>query len=326
MAKYIGRRISVGFGKETTRGTSVAASQWQPHTSLEFDEMVEYAKNEAGHGTIFGQKDANIVTRWGEGNINGLIYDKQLGYPLLSLLGTVNSAAKSGGNSSVYDHTFTLQESAQRQSLTIATDEANGDYRFPNAVIDELNIKFELGKLIEFESKFMSVKGASATNSPSFATDAYFFRPQDFSLKTATDTAGLSGASATTVQGFSLSFKANSEADKVLGAVDPRDFVSKEFAVEGELTMVYEAETMKNYALQGTKRAMEVSLINTGVTIGASANPGLVITLDEVVFDAYTREKALGDIVLVTLGFSANYLLSASRFGNVVVTNLQASY
>jgi hypothetical protein len=326
MAKYIGRKIQVGFGKESSRGTAVAASQWQPQTSLDFDEKVEYAKNEAGHGTIFGQRDGVVVTRWGEGNINGLVYDKPFGMILLSLLGTVNSAAKAGGNSSVYDHTFTLQESAQRQSLTIATDEANGDYRFANAVIDELSINYELGKIVEFESKFLSVKGASATNSPSLATDAYFFRPQDFSFKHATDTAGLSGASATAVQSFKLTFSANAEPDKVLGSTDPRDFVSREFAVTGEVGMVYEAETMKNYALQGTKRAMEISLVNTGVTIGASANPGLVITLDEVVFDDYSREKALGDLVMVTLPFSANYLLSAARFGNVVLTNLQASY
>ena len=326
MAKYFGRKIGVGLGKETTRGTAVAATHWQAQMELDFDEQVEVARLEAGYGTIVKQRDAVITARWGEGTLSGPILDKPFGLILLSLFGTDTPVAFSGGDSAVYTHTFTIAESAQHQSLTISTDEANGDYRFPLAVVDELEIEYTLGKIVEFKAKLMAQKGASATNTPSYATDAYYFRPQDFSFKYAADVAGLGGASATPLRAFKINMKQGAVREHVLGSTDPRDFPNGEWEGTGELEFVMEDETMKALVLAGTKRAMLISLVNSGQTIGATKNPSLIITLEEVQFDKYSRDKKLGDLVVVKIGFTANYKLSASRLGAIDLINLVASY
>lgn len=47
MPKISGRKIAVGFGKETTRGTAVAPSLWYPRVDMDFDEKIESVENES---------------------------------------------------------------------------------------------------------------------------------------------------------------------------------------------------------------------------------------------------------------------------------------
>lgn len=66
MAKYIGRQINVGFGKETTRGTAVAIARWLPKTDFSFDEKMETIQDESSIGVITDARDSFVAKRWAE--------------------------------------------------------------------------------------------------------------------------------------------------------------------------------------------------------------------------------------------------------------------
>lgn len=325
MTKYIGRRISVGLAKESTRGTAVSPTYWLPHKGVKHERKVEYAFNDSAQGTIMDNVGAEITKEFSEGGFDSLIGDKHMGLVLYALLGTLSTATKSG-ESIVYEHTFTLAETATHQSLTIGLDEAQADKRFALAVLDTLSIAFERGKILEYSAKFMSKKPSTGTSLTPAAVSENIFRPQDFQLKFASSLAGLDAASETLVQSFSIQFNKNVEADDVLGDTEPQDFLNKQVEVTGEFTMIYNATTEEDYAFNNTVRAMRIKLTNSGTTIGSASNPDLKIDLAKCTFTEVSHARGLDNIVMVTVAFKGAYSTSDSSFGNIVLTNLVSSY
>lgn len=325
MTKVLGRKIGVGLGKESSRGTAVAASFWLPWNAFSHNEKNEVSKLDAGYGTIHRVVDGKITRLWAEGELGGPITDKAFGLLLLSMFGTVNSAAKSSPNTSVYDHTFTVQEGVQHQSLTLNTDDAIQDYRFPRCMVDELTIMYEQSKLLEFSAKLFSENGATATNTPSYSAEN-IFRPQDLTFKYAADAASLDAASAVTIKSAKLTFKQNVAYDWNLGSTSPTDINNTSWEVTGEITQMMEDETIKALVLAGTQKALRFDLQNTAVTIGTSANPGLKISLNQVMFDEEVKEMSVGDLTLITYTFEAQYKISESKMAEAVLTNLTTSY
>lgn len=325
MSKYIGRKISVGIGKESSRGTAVAPTNWLPITAFNHEGKVENAYCEAAQNTIVDSFDAAVIKEWAEGGFDALIGIEGFGLILLSALGSVSSAT-AGGETVVYDHTYTLQESAQHQSLTLAVDQANGDKNYALAVVDSLSLTFEKNKILDYSVGMMSKKGASATLTPSFSAENKF-RPQDFSVKVASNIAGLSGASAIAdVKSLSLEISKNVEADDVLGDTEPTDFLNKQVNITGEMTLSYDVTTYENLVLNGTHQAMRIDLTNSDVTLGTATNPQLKIDLAKCVFEEVSFDRGLDNIVLHTVSFRAVYSLSDAKVGDIVLTNTTASY
>lgn len=325
MSKYIGRLIKLGIGKETVRGSVASASYWLPITKVEHGDKAEYAMNEAGYGTIVDSVGGEVVKNYGEGGFSALIGDKHFGLILYALFGAISSGARIAPNADVYDHTFTLQEGAQHQSLTIGVDEANGDYQFPLSVLNSLELKFETMKLLEYVASFKSKKGASATLTSALPAEN-IFRPQDFHFYIATNLAGLAGASEIAVKSCNLKIEKEVEDQDSLGSVEPTDILNKQVKITGSITLVWDAETYKNYVLAGTTKAVRIKLTDAGAIIGSGLNPELIIDLAKCVFNDFSRDTALGNIVMQTIGFKAVYSTTDSKVGQAVLTNIVASY
>lgn len=66
MSKITGRSVSIGFGKETTRGTAVPASVWFPKTDISFDEKIETLVKEQSIGSIMDATGHEVVKTWSE--------------------------------------------------------------------------------------------------------------------------------------------------------------------------------------------------------------------------------------------------------------------
>lgn len=324
MTKHIGRRISVGIGKETTRGTVAAAAYWLAMTGINHEGKVENAYCNAAQGTIVDSNDAEIVKEWAEGGFDALIGSKHFGLILYSLLGTVSSTT-AGGETIVFDHTFTLAETAQHQSLTLSVDQPNGDKQYALATMASLSLAFEKGKILDYSVNMMSKKGATATLTPAFTTETKF-RPQDFTFKLAATLATLGAAPAIEVKSVNLEFSKELESDDVLGDTEPVDFLNRELMISGDVTLTYDNQTYEDLMLNGTHRAMRITIQNTGVTIGNASNPTIQIDLAKCVFEEVSFDRGLGDIVKHTLKFKAVYSNSDSKVGEIVLTNLEASY
>ena len=329
MSKGIGRLFSLGIAKETTRGTAISTADfWIPFSEMAVEEKDQKAIDDQAFGVIEDSLGQSIVKQWAEGNFKAPIGDKHIGLILYSIFGGLSTGANADGSGNVKDHTITVGQSSQHQSLTLFLDDPLGaqDYKHALGVVTSLDISYELGKFLEYNASVKAKKGATATLSPSPASENRFL-PQHLTFKLASNLAGLTGASATSIRSLSLKIDQNVEDDDVLGSAAPNDFLNKQFSIEGQLEATWQNESdFKTAALAGTAKAMRVDLKNTDVTIGTSANPELRIDLAKVIFKEITRPVKINDVVRQTLSFKAHYSTGDSKMATILLTNLQASY
>lgn len=324
MPKHIGRLISVGLAKETTRGTRVASQYWLPTKSADHSGKREYVHDDSALGVIHDAQESEVVKEWAEGGFSALMGSDHFGLVLLGLFGTVGSVESA--DAGVYDHTFTVDNTAQHDTLTIELDQPNGDKSYSLAAITNLEVAFELGKYLDYTAGFMSKKGATQALTPAYASESRF-RPQDLTVKFAGNAAGLAAASAVCVKSLTLTVEKNVESDDCLGDKEPQDFVNKSLMITGSLTLNYDSQTYENLALNGTKQAMRLDLANTDVTIGAASNPQLLIDFEKVSFEEVSFERGLDSLVTQTLTFKVLYNTSASKaITSCVLTNTVSSY
>lgn len=328
MAKGIAKLFSFGIAKEAARGTAEAsASYWIPWLNLDVQERDSKALDEASIGVIEDSVDQKIVKQWADGKWDAPIGDKHFPLVLLAALGSISSAVK-GGETVVYDHTITVAQNAQHPSLTLFIDDplAAADYKHALGVISSLEVRYELGKFLQYTANIKAKKGASATITPSTTSENKFLS-QHLTFKLATNLAGLDAAGATSLKSLNLKIEKNVEDDDVLGNVAPADFLNKQFSIEGTLEAIWQNESdFKTAALAGAAKAMRVDLVNSDVTLGTASNPRVKIDLAKVIFKEITRPLVVGDIVKQTLAFKAHYSTGDSKMITILANNLIASY
>jgi len=323
MAKIIGRQVNVGIGKETVRGTAVTPGFWLKQLSVDFDDKVDYVTNEQSNGVIEDSDGADVIKKWAEGKIEGNISDQSIGLILLATLGSVNSAVK---ETTAYNHTFSVNQSAQHQSLTVdIKNGANEHLAFPNCMVSDLELQYSQKEYAKFIAEFKGKKGAASVTSPAYIAENIFIGKHAV-FKIANDLTGLTAASPIVLRSMNLKISKGVEADDVLGALDPSDFYNGQISVSGSVELTYDDATYKALSLAGTKKAMRIDLQNTDVTIGASSNPGLQIDLANAKFVEYSLKRDLKGIVTQSLNFKAYFSSADSKMITALLTNTKTSY
>lgn len=324
MSKFIGRLADIGIAKEASRGTAESvASFWLPKLSLTLDDGIEQVVDESSVGVIEDSADAKIVGKFATGEIEGNIYDKSFGLVLLSALGSVSTG--SAQQTVVYPHTFTVLQSAQHPALTLFLDDANQDYKYPLAVIDQLELDFSLGQHARYTASFRSKVGETASLTPSYSAENVFL-PQHITLKYADDEDDLGSGTEVNVRNVKLTISKNIEDDRKLGSLNQVDILNKQFSVEGQIEMVFDANTFKTFMLGDTAKAIRIELTNSDVTIGSSLNPKITIDMAKVKFSSFEKNYENGEIVMATVNFKAFYSTTESEMITVDLVNLQTSY
>ena len=324
MAKFIGRLADVGIKKESVRGTAeTTATFWIPKVSLSLDDGVEQAIDESSIGVIEDSPNAAVVGKFATGEIEANIADNSFGLILLGALGSVSTSGPS--QTTVYTHTFSVQEDAQSDALTFFLDDENQDYKFALGMIDTLDLDVMLNGFAKFTAGFRSKVGAAATNAPSYTLGNNFL-PQHASLSSATALAGLSSPTTVNVRSVKLSLKKNVEDDRKLGSLDPADILNKQLSLEGTVELVFNDNTFKTQMLADSSLAVRLRLTNTDVTIGSSLNPQITIDMAKVKFSKFEKKYENDDIVVATVDFKAFYSASDSKMFTVELVNTTSSY
>ena len=322
---FIGRKLEVGIGKESSRGTAVTPTYWLMKTKASVEDQVDYVDNDESFGNISDSADSQISKNMGGGNIEGIVKDKSVGLLLLGALGSVASVQR-GGDVTVYDHTFSLLNSNQHPCLTVECKNDLEQKAYALAMIESLKLTAELGKYAEFSAAFKSKKGATAVNSPAYAALENNFVAKMISVKIASTQAGLTGASAIKVKKIELDITKNLVEDMQIGNVEPVDIYNQEFTVEGTIEAIYDATTFKALYTAGTKNALRIDLNNSDVTIGSTGHPELVIDLYRCAFKDWKRSDDNKGIVTQTIKFKGEYSITDAKFMTAVLTNLATSY
>jgi hypothetical protein len=322
--KFIGRIADIGIAKETTRGTAEsAATFYLPKMSFTYDDVIDQIMDESSVGVIEDATDAKVVGKHGVGEFEGNIGDKSIGLLLYATFGTL--ATTTAGETSTYQHTFSIQEDAQSDSLTIFQEDPNADYKYPLGMVDSFGITAVVGEFAKVTVGFRSKVGTTGTLTPSYTAENRFL-PQHGTLKYGVAQSNLASGTAVNIRSIQLSISKNVEDDMKLGSVDPVDILNKQVSVEGTVEMVYDSELFKTQMLADTAQALRIELENTDVTIGTTLHPKLTIDLYKVKWGEFTRNYGNNDIVTVTAKFKGLYYLTDSAMIKAVLVNGQATY
>lgn len=329
MTYQIGRRINVGISRETVRGVSNIAPQfWLPKMDLSIDDKVNFVVNDQSYAVIEDAIGQDLATTYSEGSVTGRIDYSSFGLLMLATFGNEVSQAAHAGETVVYDHIFSVSESAQHPSLSISAvgDNEGTGVRYKLGMINQLDIMFEINKYCTYKAAFRANTSVAVASTAAFSTVEVPFLPQQGSVKFATNLAGLAAASAINLRKLNLTVKKNIEEDWTIGSTSAADRVNKEFSIEGTLEIVYDSRTYIDTNLAGNvSKAMRIQAVNTATTIGVAANPSLTIDLPLVKIQEVARKITNKDLVMQTLKFKAFYSQPDAEMMTTTLVNKQSA-
>lgn len=324
MSDFSGRKISVGLGRETTRGTSVAPSYWVRHLDLDFLNKKEKIMNESAMGVLDKYSGAEIVKEFAQGKLGGKITDKTFGLILASMFGATPTSVQRGATG-VYDHTYAQSQSNTGVSLTLTRKDGNTNKRYPLAVLNSLEVECVVGEWIKFSADYISKKGVTGSDTVAYTAENEFV-PKHATVKMAVNTAGLSGATAIPVKSFKLSMERSVEPYYAFGSNDPAEIFNQEFEVKGDMVLRYTDTTYEDLWANNTNQAVLLDILDTSVDLGGGNNPELKFTLPQASLSEWEIDQSLDKIVEQTVGIQGLYDLTAAATLTAVLTNKATSY
>lgn len=314
MTKYIGRLVNVGLAHETVRGTAVAAAHWMPKTAVAFFDRVAKWQSQMNYGTIGDAAQANKIMEWAEGTIETELNDRSFGLILYAMFGTL---VTTGPVDSAYTHTFSLQNDAQHDSLTITLADPDRTDQYALAMLDSLEINITPEEMVMITAAFKARSGrAVAAASPSYVAFNKFLGRHTV-IKLATVVGGLAAASAISIKSMKININKNVVTNNAVGTVWPDDINNQKFEITGEFEVDLDDQTYRNLMLDGSYRAMRIQMTNTDALIGATSRPDFKLDLARVHFESWEPNRPNDEIVTQKLSFRALYDVTTATTVNV---------
>lgn len=273
-------------------------------------------------GRVEDINDSAVTEEWADGSLNGKITDVTIGYILANIFGS-NSAALHSAETTVWDNTFTV--AATPPSLTIARKNPVRARRFALATLTDLEIDIKQNDWVQFTATFTSKSGATSSETVAYAAE-HEFTSKHVVLKLAANLAGLSGATAPQIKSIKMKLSRKAERFTPLGTIDPISFDPDSWGATGTIVMRYTDGTWEDIAYANTAQAMSISIVNTDVTIGSAASPGLVFTAPKVRLSPITLDNKLDQILSQTFNFTCEIDSVAGYMLKAVLTNTQNGY
>ena len=324
MTEFIGRRVSVGVGSEVTRGTAVAPAYWYRHLSLDFTRRTQMIQNESAMGRVEKINDSAVVSQWAEGQLEGKVTDIGVGYLLANVFGQVSSAAKSG-DSSVYQHTFTVGQSQTPPTLTIARKDPNSDRRHALGTISQLELSVEAGDWLKVNADLLAKSGETASNTVAFIEEEEF-TSKHVTVKFANNQAGIGAAQAVKAKSFKITINRSASTYNAFNrSLDITDIHTGAYEITGEMVLIYDNTDWENKYVAGTAQYMDV-LIEGDKTIGTASKAGINITAPKVKVSEWSMSNDLDAVIEQTLSFSIEFDTTSSEAIKAVLTNTKATY
>jgi len=324
-----GEDINIGLGVETVRGTGVAPAVFIPgKTPAGVSVDVDKTLIKETRASKVSSQGSEITRIAAGGNLEFNLRVSSIGYLLKSLLGAVSSAV-AGGESAVYNHTFSiLPSNPQHPSLTLALSKPGiQDYEYPLALVKSLEIRTPVNDLINATAAFLAQKeNTHAAYTPAFVASDYYFRHQDVVIKLADNVAGLAAASPIKVKNFKFGIDNKGRFNQNVSELNPSDVIADIFSLEGEMQLDLIDTSLHDIFTAGSYKALQLKMTRSDITIGTASNPAVTITLPKVSFESFNENRKIDDIVEQTIKFMAHYSASDAMAIQAVVTNEKTNY
>jgi hypothetical protein len=300
----------LGIAKETTFGTAVAPTVFIPYDSIKNEDEIKKTVDEGRRGVLTKEFAIYNTTRHTKIDVESIAYPDTLGYFLLGILGkdTVTGAANP------YTHKFQVLDS-NAPSWTLSdynVVSGTNERRYPGAIIDELDIKFDDDGVLKVSAKFQSKISTLVAKSTPTQTVTKPFMGWMASLQ-------LGGVSNVNMLGGDISIKrANELVFAGNNTQDPTKYITGRIEMSGKLTFDVDDESeWLNYA-NGTQPALDITFAidaNTSLNIHASK-----IDISKAVVDRGS------EFVRVDMDFKALYNVTDAGLAAITLKNAVASY
>lgn len=327
MSSFIGRLQKIGIAKESEKGIAEVPTYWLSIEDWDLNPIVDVKEKEGAFARIEDAYNRDIIKKHNEPKLGGIITDKAFGLLLYAALGAVNSSAKASPNASVCDHTFSVQnDNSTHPVLTVSLKDDNMIKQVPYCMLNKLSIEAKVDDYARFVAEFIGKFEADKDALTPAYTEENAFVPKHISLKLASSISGLAAASAIACQNVKVDINKNSEPIFGFGSAEPSSIDNKQLEISGSFDLVMSGTTYRDLFTGNTKRALRLTMTNSDVVIGTSANPQIQITLGAVRFNPYKMANALGDYIRETLTFKGYYDPTETKSIEIVLTNLETSY
>lgn len=323
---FIGRKISYGAAKETTRGTAAdAAAFWLPHLDADIQDKQTKALNESALGVIDKNNSSIVTEEWSEGKLEGKVMVESFGLILLAALNDHTATDQTNGT---YKHVFKRLNSNLGTSLTLFRKDPVASIQYVLSVLSSLEISIETGEYVKFTANFVGRKSADVSNTVSFIVDEAEFTSKYAAVKLGAYGTDLTAAPAQSFKTATITIEREVEAYYELGSVTPKEIHNKTFDVTVAVEKRYSDDTYKDYAHGNTKLALQIDLKNTDDLIGTASDvePQLTFDLPKVVVSEYELSQGLDDIVTESLTLQGLFDTATSGQLSVTLVNTTATY
>ena len=322
--EFIGRQIDFALAVEEVRGTAESVADRNVRkVTCNLIPQTERVIDDSTFGRLEDAERVRSVRRWNEGDVEGIVHADVLGYYLYNIYGEVDSSNVSG---SVHSHEFTMEQSIQHPSLTLFVKDGEvRQEKLAGGMITTLEINASTDDYVRYTANFVAKEGESDNSViPALQTE-YDFVGRDITVKIASTEAGLTGATPLKLKDLSITLNTNAEADFVFGDYSPDNIYNKQFSIEGSLTRNYTDTTFQDLYEGDDFRYMEIT-IQGEADIGGGNNPEIVILLNKMQIQDWSRTSAGDDLSTEDVDFKAFYNVTDEAQSSIKLTNLTEEY
>lgn len=309
MSKISGRQVEVGIGIEATAGTPVAATDYFKWDSFSMQGMSDKIMLDSARGIRNKASNSIINKKYGKGALEFSPTVDSLPYALSLALGSRSTAAHSG-ETTVYDHTYTIQnDNASMKTATVLVKQGGVQTeRYANVVADTLDLtidkdfaKCKLGLISAFPD--------TGTITSSYTQDTLFSRNQ-MTAKFGTSLTAAASASATPLVNFALNLNNNVQFEDAFlsGSNLPvaGGFISGPLEMKGSYSLQFADTTELAKYQANTTNALIVTL--TGASIGVvPSSETITIKLGKLVLTKEPLEYTIDGVVHLKQEFTVQY-------------------
>lgn len=247
-----------------------------------------------------------------------------------TLTGSTSGATATGGTiespSALRHHIFRTLQSNNHPAYTLSSYDPDTQEQASYCLLDSLDVEIVAGDYIRCTSSWKGKKVTSTSAlTPSYPEEAAFLA-KFCTVKLADTVPALTAASAITLRRIKLSFKKNVMDYQGVGSDDIDSVHNGEFEVSGDMDLKYDSTTYRDYVVNGTKKAMRITIINTdATTLGSGTKPTLQWDLAKLGFTEFDRTSENGQISEQTVGFKPQYSADRGTYHEAMLVNEQVT-
>ena len=309
MAKTTGRLVKIGFAKQSTRGTAVAAPVFfLPRINLSFIEVPESVANQNTVNVLDDNLTKENVSFVSEGSVGGNLDLTNIGHLLFAMFGAVTTT----GTNPKFTHVFSLEQTALSQQYTVFVEDGANTKTFPHCVCTNLEMSFGVGELLTYSTDFMgSRSSAGSTLTAAFASDLQYPSQKHVSVSY--------GGTDIPVRTGTITFDKPAEPVINMNQDTPEDHISNMLTVSGSITFHLDDDTVRTEMLSSTKKDIVVK-------VELSADKTLSIALKNCSIDSFSPDYAIGSIVEASVDFTATYDVATGYTAQATLKNAMSAY